>query len=288
MTHWTYSRLADFEKCPALYEGRYGNRWPGIEQKQHPAAARGERLHGLMEQAFVHGTKLTGALAKYNEYVDNLRRWPFGKAEEELAIDAAWKRCAYGDKKRLWWRGKADVLMLNLQTNDALVTDWKSGGIYGSNADQVRLYAGVIFELYPKIKSCNVELVYLDQGQAISETIKRADWAALRADFTTRATALTSAKRFPVKPGKHCAYCQFGPAKGGPCTAGVQSGSGLQTGGIGARLVAVEAAPLRRRHARPDFSDPAQPVGVRGAKNAAGRDKPDPKDKNKRVDKRRA
>lgn len=268
--HWTYSRLSDFEKCPALYEGRYLARWPDFKPEPKPAADRGTRLHELMEHAAGTGARLTGALTRWNPYILALRKdWPIVRVEQEVALDKHWKPVPYKDP-RMWWRGKLDVLALNLPAGRAKAVDWKSGQIYGSNADQVRLYAGVAFEYDPAIREVEVELVYLDQKKGISETIQRADWPDAKVDFSSRAHAMLSSRRFPLKPGAHCSYCEFGPRKGGPCPGGGVDRGGLQTDSTRARLVTAQAAPLRGRLPRQDFSDPAAPSAIRGVE-ARGR-----------------
>lgn len=255
MSHWTYSRLSDYEKCPALYEGRYLNRWPGYVRPPAPALDRGNKMHELMETAVLKKKPLTGALARYNAFIIGLRQeWPSITTEEELALDRHWRPTTWRSFD-MWWRGKMDVECLNLKKQRGKVVDWKSGGIYGSNADQVRLYAGVMFERHPSIVECEVELVYLDQRQGIAEQIARSDWPEKKEEFTKRATGMLTAKSFPTKPGNHCDYCDFGPRKGGPCP-GKGDRSGLQTDSTRARIVTAQAAPLRRGHARQDFAAP--------------------------------
>lgn len=266
--HWTYSRLSDYEKCPALYEGRYLARWPGYQRPPAPALDRGNKLHELMERAVIKPVPLTGVLARWNPYLIALKQeWPHIATEEELALNSKWEPTTW-KAHDLWWRGKMDVECLNIPQGRGKVVDWKSGGIYGSNADQVRLYAGVMFQRHAAVQECEVELVYLDQKKGICETIARTDWPESKADFTGRASKMLTAKTFPIKPGSHCSYCDFGPAKGGPCSAGIEDRSGLQTDSKRARHVAVQAAPLRGGYARQDFAEPGSPTGLRGAKAA--------------------
>lgn len=268
MMYWTYSRLSDYETCPALYAGRYRNKWPGFKPKQHPAAERGEKIHGLMEQAVLGGPKLKGALDRYAPYVDSLvKTYPHRETELPLGFDVNWRPTAW-KADNLWLRAKMDFF--GMKRVVAKVVDWKTGGIYGSNADQVRLYAGMTFERFPSVKKVEVELVYLDQKQSISEEIKRADWPDKREEFTRRATDMLTAEAFPAKPGPQCGYCSFSVEKGGPCPGRSADRSGLQTDSTRARVVAPQAAPLRGRHTGQDSLAALaliQPVrGVQGPK----------------------
>lgn len=248
--HWTYSRLSDYEKCPALYAGRYKAKWPGFKPAQHPAAERGEKIHGLMEQTVKGGKKLTGALDRYNPYIaDLLKTYPHIETELPLGFDAQWHPTEWRSAT-LWLRAKMDFF--GMKKTVAKVVDWKTGGIYGNNADQVRLYAGMTFERFPSVKKVEVELMYLDQRQGISEEIARADWPDKREEFTRRATAMLTATTFPLKPGAYCGHCAFSVEKGGPCPGRSADRSGLQTESTRARVVAPQAVPLRGRHTGSD------------------------------------
>jgi hypothetical protein len=268
-THWTYSRLSDYEKCPALYEARYMGRWPGFVVPPHPALDRGNKIHGLMEERAGGGKKLAGALAKYDDYVGELiATYTYREVEAPLGFNAEWKPTEWKGAD-LWLRMKMDFF--GMVGAKAKVVDWKTGGMYGSNADQVRLYAGATFERFKPVKEVEVELVYIDHKQAISETLTRANWKPKKAEFTERAQAMLSADKFPIKPGSHCSYCAYNKAKGGPCSAGIIDRGGLQTDSERARVVVPQAAPLRRRDAGSGAAAPAPALKpARRAKAAKG------------------
>jgi hypothetical protein len=268
-THWTYSRLSDYEKCPALYAGRYLNKWPGFVVPPHPALERGNKMHALMEDRVGGGKKLSGALARYDNYVEDLLcTYTHREVELPLGFDAKWQPVAWKDPG-IWLRMKMDFF--GMVGAKAKVVDWKTGGIYGSNADQVRLYAGATFERFPRVKTVEVELVYLDQKQGIAETIARADWKAKRAEFTQRAQAMLTASSYPQNPGTHCGYCSFSIEKGGPCPGRGAARDGLQTDSTRARLVVAQAAPLRGRHAGSGVAAPAALVEPTGGAKARRR-----------------
>lgn len=244
--HWTHSRLSDFEKCPLMYAGKYCRHFGEYEYKQSPAAARGDKIHLIMQESIDTGAKLTGALARYNDYVAGLRSsWPFIYTERKLGLAKDWSVVDWSGSG-LWWRGKMDVECHSPKKKIGKVIDWKTGNVYGTNADQIRLYAGVMMSMYP-YKQVEVELVYLDQRQSIIETITRKEWDAFRSDFEKRAGAMLSARRFPAKPGTACNWCDFSPAKGGPCTKGAGTGKPVPSSSRGPRAVAEKIAPLRKR-----------------------------------------
>ena len=211
-THWTISRLHDYEKCPAAYSYRYRH---GLAGKPHPAAERGTAIHELMEEAVKTGKALKGAaLSRFNAYVAELRGYPECIAEGEWAVNNKWTHTQYDDPK-MWLRSKLDVVVHD--RDYWKVTDWKTGKIYGTNADQMLLYAGLVFERF-KPAEVEVELVYLDQRQAIGQTITAADWALAKPEFNTRAKRMLNGKQaFKPTPGDACRWCQYAKSKGGPC-----------------------------------------------------------------------
>src|SRR5690606_27840803 len=106
-TYWTHSRLSDYEKCPLMYAGKYLQAFGPAEYKQHPAAARGDKIDGRMEQDVSTSFKLPSAVARYADYVDQLRAWPVVHAERKLAPDPTWGPTDWS-APLMWWRGKMD------------------------------------------------------------------------------------------------------------------------------------------------------------------------------------
>jgi len=253
-TYWTHSRLSDYEKCPLMYAGKYLQYFGPLQYKQSPAAARGDKIHGLMEQA-VAGSKLAGALDRYNDYVAELRQWPVVHTERKLALDAGWNPLDWS-ASGMWWRGKMDVECHNAKKKRGKAVDWKTGNIYGTNADQIRLYAGVMFEHERTYKEVEVELVYLDQRKSIVETITRKEWLDYKPEFTRRAAAMLADRKHRATPGDACRWCDFSAAKGGPCKSGVVDRRAVQTESRTARVVVSEAVPLRRGRPRPGTAAP--------------------------------
>lgn len=275
--HWTYSRLSDYEKCPRLYAARSLKIYPTFAPTEHPAMARGTAIHTVMENAWLKGAKLPGALARYAPLLDQLRKdWPTTHVEMAVALNNQWKPAAY-DAPTMWVRSKID--WLGFAGHEARVIDWKTGRIYGTNADQVRLYAGFVFQTYKMIKTVHVELVYLDQKAGIEESIAREQWVEKRKEFTARANTMLAATEFPPKPSAYCGVCSYSAAKGGPCKEGIRDRTGLQTDSAKTILLADQIAPLRRRHARPDFADAGPAVGAGGIQTPRRKAKSDPKGK---------
>lgn len=216
---WSLSRLKDFERCPKLY-------WYRMRRSEYPeppskALERGNRIHALFEAAMA-GEKLEGAMARYQDYVDEHRAKKGVEVERMWAFDrnfAPVESDKYGRGDGVWCRAKLDVYC-QMTPKRGKVIDWKTGQIYGDHAEGGRLYAVGAFMRYPKITLCDVEFVYVDQRRAIEETIKRAEVPAIINDFTRRAEKVEAETKFAPNPGRHCGWCPYNAEKGGPCTAG--------------------------------------------------------------------
>lgn len=217
---WSLSRLKDFERCPKLY-------WYRRNRKAHPeppspAMERGEKIHKMFEKALLEDYKLPGALERFQAYVDEHKTMRRLEVERMWAVDRNWRTAAcndYGIGPDVWCRVKLDVFGCPTFRRGKII-DWKTGQVYGDHAEGGRLYAAVAFALFPTITKCEVEFVYVDQRRAYSEEISRKEIQPVIDDFTRRADAVEGAKRFDPTPGRHCGWCPFNAAKGGPCAAG--------------------------------------------------------------------
>lgn len=263
--HWTYSRLSDFETCPRLYAGRHLKYFGEHKEVKSDALIRGDGIHQLMEQAMRKGTPLPGALSRYNALLGELREaWPFIECEDKLGFDAEWRPVDWS-APGMWLRAKMDFFGYSHKTKPktAKVIDYKTGRMYGENRGQVILYAGMAFERFSSLPEVNVELIYLDQRTGVQETITRKEWNGhYKPDFTARAGAMLSARRFEPNPGTHCDRCPFGPSKKGPCPGRGDDRGGLQTTSRVLRVVASEVTPLRRARPRQDIGDAGQAGGA--------------------------
>lgn len=209
---WSLSRLKDYEKCPRLYHYRTNKR----KYPEPPSRAldRGNQIHALMEAAVRDGAPLEGALANVKPYVDELR------GAKEVIVEQMW---GYGPDWAVnddapWLRMKLDVYA-RLSPKRGKVVDWKTGRIYGDHGDGMRLYAVGAMTRFG-VTSVEVELVYLDQRTIIGETIKAKERDAIVKDFDARVQLAANDTTFRPEPGRHCGYCPFNAAKGGPCKDG--------------------------------------------------------------------
>lgn len=229
---WSYSRLADFERCKFLAWLKYDQKIPEPERPLPPgktehASDRGTRIHESCER-YVRGDSddLDPEAAQFfGPQLDLLRvLYADGMVtlEGEWGMNEDWEPC---DWKDAWLRLKLDACVF-LDETEAIVIDYKTGRKYGNeikHAEQLQLYQLVTFLRYPMLERVTAELWYLDQDEVTSISFTRHQGLRFKDNFHRRGFALTSCEDFPPNPTIHtCKYCQYGPWNGGHCQVGVQ------------------------------------------------------------------
>jgi hypothetical protein len=99
------------------------------------------------------------------------------------------------------------------QGNTLLALDYKTGKTK-DDFDQLRLFAALLFALYPEAETVKAGYVWLQANKVTKQTFSREDTVSIWNDFLPRVARLEQAhkdKRWPVKPSGLCrAWC--------PCT----------------------------------------------------------------------
>ena len=211
---WSYSRLGDYEKCPRLYKYRHVDRLP---EPKGDALARGIAIHEEVEQYLFGQAPLPSKFDKFRAYIDDVKSKPGLVVEDLWALTREWGNCT--PKSPLaWWRGKLDAYWR--EGEQASVVDWKTGRVYDSNMDQMKLYAAAVMSRDLEVEEVRVSLVYFDQGEEHSEvyTRDRLEWA--QGQFKARAGRMEDDTVFTPRPGSACRWCAHRKSKGGPCSEG--------------------------------------------------------------------
>lgn len=244
ITSFSYSRLNDYADpafgCPRKAKYKHVDRLP---TPGSPAMMRGNAIHRMAElyitkkritfpavqEAFrrdagtytrdLYDEHLSDWKDKifpvFEEHFDDLRRVG-GQAESQWAFTKGWEStCSWFDRNawaRLvvdWWEEFDD--------GTASVIDFKTGKLNDGHREQLELYAIGTFTLCPDVEEVTGELWYLDQGEIVEETFKRAALQPLIKRWDKKTKALLTDRVFEPRPGFHCRYCPFSKEKGGPC-----------------------------------------------------------------------
>ncbi len=239
---WSYSRLADYEKCPQLFKFKV------IEKRPEPSneyMERGQRIHDLAQVALLRPkTKIPTDLKRVTKDINTLRAL---KAEPEamLTFTHNFKKQTEWFAKDAWARVKVDATavvtyeealtkiapeetadgkagQLTRYAKGQWVVDWKTGQFKPERShDQVDLYATAAFLADQKAEVVIVTLTVVDFGRSVHayyDNPKRAP--QMRDKWIKRVQPLQTDVKFKPKPGPQCSWCFFSGEKGGPCKAG--------------------------------------------------------------------
>jgi len=212
---WSYSRLREYESCPAKAKYKFLDKIP--EGEPGRAMARGARIHELAE-AYLNAQrapKLPPELELFESEFKALRR---AKATPEsgFQFDASWTPLDewFGDS--VWCRVKTDAEYTKGKT--CTIIDFKTGKQRPWHDEQLDLYALAGLLKYPRVGTVIAELWYTDQGDITSARYDRTDEEEMRSLWSKRVAPMMGDVIFRPTPSRNaCQWCSFKKAKGGPC-----------------------------------------------------------------------
>lgn len=212
-TAWSYSRLADYEACPAKAKYKHIDK---LKEPDSPVLARGTAIHKEAEQ-YSTGliSKLPESLARFAKEFAALRKvQKLLNTESQIALTKDWK---IGDwfGHEAWCRVVIDCWYLS--DGDAIVIDYKTGKVREESLEQLGLYALAMFATHSSVDTVVASLWYLDSGDILTETFARADKSKLERQWVKRSLPLLKDQKFKPTPGNACRWCHYSKAKVGPC-----------------------------------------------------------------------
>lgn len=205
------SSIKAYEQCPFKYKLTRINR---LQEPAGDAANRGKEVHEKFEKALIGlHLPIEDAFAYWNPYLAELRQKQ-ARPEVELGVDREWGPCGFSEAK-VWLRGVMDVIY---QDGTSIhVLDWKTGK-ERDYADQLKLYATLLFATHPDIDRVTMEICYIDicKQQSYGE-VSRNTFDELKTWVTDRITKIENDDVFAPKPSYGCKWCHFRKSNGGPC-----------------------------------------------------------------------
>lgn len=205
---WSYSSLSSYEQCPKRY--KLTRLEKKVVEPQTEATIHGNEVHKALELATL-GTKPLGE--KYKQYIPIVERITArpGKrlVEFKFGLTKALKPTEFFGKD-VWVRGVIDFGLLNPKVGVAL--DWKTGKPK-SDADQLKLFAGVMLRTYPYLEQVKTGYVWLAYNKVDTQTFVQSDAPEIWGEFASRVHRMeTSFKNddFPPRPSGLCGWCPVG------------------------------------------------------------------------------
>ena len=210
----SYSSLGKYEKCAAQWKFSYLDKLP---DPSGPAAKRGTRLH-LSGELFLKGElpKLPVEYWRLEKNMADLHA-AGAKAEAVWLLDDLW--CGVSQDADAWLKAIVDIHYLDGPVLH--VADLKTGQVYDSHVDQLRLYAVMGMCLFPEVEEVRVSALYIDQGVVGSEfTYTRAMLDGLKSHYAERIDTMLADESYAPDPDpRKCSMCPYSRKRGGQCHA---------------------------------------------------------------------
>lgn len=157
---WSYSSMKLFEQCPRKY---YHLRVAkDVVEPESDAMHYGTRFHEAAEQYIRDGTPLPEYFKFAKSALDNLNTFEGEKfCEYEMGITADLEPCEF-KAPNVWYRGIADLLIINREKGEARVVDYKTGkSAKYADPDQLELMSLCVFKHFPEVKKVKAGLLFV-------------------------------------------------------------------------------------------------------------------------------
>jgi PD-(D/E)XK nuclease superfamily len=222
LTAWSYSRYALWALCPMRFKHEV---LEGNKVEASPAMARGNDIHKGVAAWLIGQAEGVPRDAIQNPRAEQLllemRQFKDIMVEQQWGFTASWKETSWFGKDT-WLRVVLDVgLVYDDMTAEAI--DFKTGKRYGTNDDQMELFALAMMCKVKPVKHVTTRLIYLDEkGNDIEEL---AEFPATHKQrlidkWTAKVAPMFNDQVFAPRPNDKCKWCPLARSKGGKCAFG--------------------------------------------------------------------
>jgi hypothetical protein len=206
---WSFSSLKTFQQCPKKYY--HTKVAKDIKEPDTQATLYGKEVHTAAEDNVRDGKPIPEKFAYMEPVLDMLKRIPGDRlCEEKLGLTRELQPTEF-DAPNVWWRGIADLVILNEEKGVAHSVDYKtSKSARYADTKQLDLVATGIFAKYPKINRVKSALVFVVSKEFVKADHTRdkiADYIKKpAADVARIEAALDNGVWNPIS-GPLCKFC---------------------------------------------------------------------------------
>ena len=184
---WSFSKIKSFEQCPKkFYHLKMAKDY---KEPETEAMLYGTAVHLAAEEYVRDGTALP---AKYSYCKDVLDALLAKKGEKicelEMGLTENLEPCGFRDDN-VWWRGIADLVILDREAKLAWVIDYKtSKNTRYADKGQLELMAMSLFKMYPKLETVKGGLLFVVCNELVKDKYYKKDesklWAKWLSDYS--------------------------------------------------------------------------------------------------------
>ena len=206
---WSFSGLKSFLGCGLKYYHLKVAKT--YSEPPTEATLYGTEFHLACEEYVRDGKPLPGRFQYFKDTLDALIAKPGEKVcEKKLALNADLQPCDFFAPD-CWFRGIADLLILNHDKGTAFVVDYKTGkNAKYADIKQLDLLAGAIFVHFPKVETINSALLYVVSQEMPRKIHHRQHLPTYMGVFDDQLDRLEAAKENGVwnaNPSGLCGWC---------------------------------------------------------------------------------
>jgi len=157
---WSYSSIKLFEQCPRKYF--HLRVVKDVTEPETEAMTYGTQMHKVAEDYIKGDTPIPPAFRYLKSTLDNLKQFPGERlCEHKMGLTKNLEPCGFRDEK-VWWRGIVDLAIMNVETGEARVVDYKTGkSAKYADTGQLELMALAMFKHFPRIKKVKAGLLFV-------------------------------------------------------------------------------------------------------------------------------
>jgi hypothetical protein len=189
---WSFSKIKSFEQCPKqFYHEKVAKDYPFISTA---ATKYGNAFHKAAEDYIKTGEPLPMEFEFAQSFLDKLAdKRGIKFCERKMGVTEDLKACGFYDKEA-WFRGIADLLIIDVIGEVAWVVDYKtSNSSRYADKGQLELMALSVFAHFPEIKTVRAGLVFVLVNDLVKHTYEVHDKADLWEKWIKKFNAMKAA-----------------------------------------------------------------------------------------------
>lgn len=166
---WSYSSLKTFEQCPRKYYHLKVAK--DVKDGDTEATIYGKSVHTAAEEFIRDGKEVPAQFSYMQPALEQLKAIPGEKhCELKLGLTEDLEPCDFFDK-RVWWRGIADLVIVDREKKLAYSVDYKtSKNARYADIKQLDLVATALFKYFPEVERIKSALMFVVSSEFIRAT----------------------------------------------------------------------------------------------------------------------
>ena len=208
---WSFSKIKAFQQCPKQFSHeKVIKQYPF---KMTEAIRYGDQFHKAAEKYIRDGEELPKRFLYAKDSLDALKRKRGDKlCEYRMGLTEDLEPCGFYEDN-VWWRGIADLIILNQDQGLAYVVDYKTGkSSRYADKGQLELMAMATFKHFPNVDTVRAGLLFVVCEDLVRSTYEQYEadtlWDKWMDNFQTMETAYKVDVWNPKPSGLCRQWCQ--------------------------------------------------------------------------------